>query len=156
MKVETFTSILETLKTQREKEHQLYTLGVDLINLTEKYDEVISKLMEELWGKEGKEWVDWFMYENDFGKKEWREGEPGIGAYNENKDPICFDIPSLFEEIHNFHPQPYLEAITQVLKDATEEKLQTEVVLAALIHLKQNPGDTILQALEAAKIEWDI
>jgi hypothetical protein len=62
----------------------------------------------------GMEWINWFMFENDFGKKDWSElirkatdDEPvkkddGYGAHDENGKPICYDIKSLWEYIQQF------------------------------------------------------
>ncbi len=49
-----------------------------------------------------------------------------------------------------------LDAIGKVLHEAGQYGLTYEVVLSALLHMKNQPGSSIEDALVAAKAEWDL
>lgn len=69
---------------------ELYKNKVDLIEFVDPYHNIIDELFKSIYGKEGHEWIDWFCYENNFGEK-------GKNAWDENKNPICYDYKSLWE-----------------------------------------------------------
>jgi len=65
-------------------------------------------------------WVEWFIYESDYGQKDWSElptyrinedgkseliyekGEIRFGAYDGDGNPICYSYESLWEYLeHN-------------------------------------------------------
>lgn len=46
--------------------------------------------------------------------------------------------------------------VRKCLKDASEFGLEADVVTWALYHMKQNPEQTIEQAMETGMIEWDV
>jgi hypothetical protein len=68
MTLETFKKIIESLQSNIDRERSLYKLGLDLINFTESYDVIISLLFKEIYGTTGNEWIEWYCYENDFGR----------------------------------------------------------------------------------------
>lgn len=92
MKLEVFEEILKTIKTQSDKTHELYQLGVDLIEFTEGYDKAWSLLLKAYYGKAGEDWITWFLFDRD-------ENGPKDQAWDENKNPICYDIPSLWKHV---------------------------------------------------------
>lgn len=89
MNLETFTQIIETLQKESETIGDLYERKVDLIEFTDPYHGVISLLLREIYGEDGHDWFSWFCYENDFGKKK-------MEAWDENENPICYDVESLW------------------------------------------------------------
>ena len=95
MKYETFEKLITELQNISGRLSKLYDLGVDLINFDEPNQRVITILMEELFGKEGMGWIDWFVYERIS-----HNGEI-LGAWDKDKNPICYDIKSLWEEVKN-------------------------------------------------------
>ena len=91
MKLEVFTEILNKLKKQSDKEHALYVLDVDVSNLSDDYMSVINILLEIYYGKEGADWIGWYLWERD-----------PLGSIDQATDdgkPICYDIKSLWEEV---------------------------------------------------------
>ena len=91
MKLEVFTEILNKLKKQSDKEHALYVLNVDVSNLSDDYMSVINILLEIYYGKEGADWIAWYLWERD-----------PLGSIDQATDdgkPICYDIKSLWEEV---------------------------------------------------------
>ena len=92
MKLEVFTEILNKLRKQSDKEHALYALNVDLINFSDDYSTVIDMLLEVYYGKEGSDWISWYMWERD------PVGTIDQATTNDGK-PICYDVKSLWEEV---------------------------------------------------------
>ena len=93
MKYENFEFLINTLLKRRDNSHNLYKLGIDISNYENDLYRVIDLLMEKAFGSSNKEWIDWFVYE-----RVTLNGEI-LEAWDENKNPICYDIKSLWEEI---------------------------------------------------------
>lgn len=93
MKYENFEFLINTLLKRRDDSFNLYKLGVDISNYEDDLYRVIDLLMERAFGSSNKEWIDWFVYE-----RVTLNGEI-LEAWDENKNPICYDIKSLWEEI---------------------------------------------------------
>jgi hypothetical protein len=119
MTYENFLKITLGLKKASEEIAKLYKSKVDLIEFVEPYHEIIKTALREIYTDEGIEWLDWFMYENDFGQKDWSgpvytevegklvkldkdEAEPRWGATDENGKPICYDFESTYEFLKQF------------------------------------------------------
>lgn len=107
MTLEQFTEFLETFKKIQSSCHFLYEeVGIDLFESKHELLAWSSKMVditiEALYGKEGLEWVDWFIYESGYG-----EGSPITGrkmeAHDKDGTPICFSIESLYEYLESNH-----------------------------------------------------
>jgi hypothetical protein len=97
MTLDVFTKMIDGINERDAKIHELYKLGVDLINLDEEYHrDVTQPLFLEAFGEKGWDWISWFIYERPSFRKD-RDHH----ATDENGNPICYDIPSLFEYIKN-------------------------------------------------------
>jgi hypothetical protein len=94
MTLEKFTEIIDSLKKTDEDLNKLYKLNVDLTEFVEPYQLIVSKLLREIYGDEGYDWFSWFCYERDFGEKE-------LGAWDENNNPICYDVESLWQYLES-------------------------------------------------------
>lgn len=90
MEFSSFEKFILLLKEEVSKIHKIYEGGIDLINFVDQYHEMIRILITEIYGESGYDWFTWFCYENDFGTKE-------LEAWDENKNPICYDVKSLWE-----------------------------------------------------------
>ena len=91
MKLEVFKHILNTLKSQEEKIDNAYKAGIDLINMVDEYCNVINTLFGVYYGKEGKEWIEWYLYERN-------EDDP-LSATDKDGNAICYDDESLWFEV---------------------------------------------------------
>jgi hypothetical protein len=92
MKLEVFTEILNRLRKQSDKQDVLYELDIDLINFSDDYTSIINILLEVYYGKEGTDWIYWYLYERDpVGTIDQATTNDGL--------PICYDIKSLWEEV---------------------------------------------------------
>ena len=121
MKFETFSAIILTIKKQSEKISGLHSLGVDLVNFVDPYNDIISRCIKEFYGDDGLDWFHWFCYESDFGQRDWSKaatyvknddgtstkiheaGEPRWGATDKEGNPICHSILSTWEYLENNH-----------------------------------------------------
>jgi hypothetical protein len=92
MKLEVFTEVLNRLRKQSDKQDVLYELDIDLINYSDDYTSIINILLEVYYGKEGTDWIYWYLWERD------PVGTIDQATTNDGK-PICYDIKSLWEEV---------------------------------------------------------
>lgn len=98
MNFKEFKTLIETLEKTREKYSALYDLGIDTLTYDEDYQKAITILMGSVFNEEGKDWIDWYLYE--------RIGFDGriLEAWDENENPICYNIESLWETV-----KPYIK-----------------------------------------------
>ena len=95
MDYKNFKNIIENLEKMRERSHSVYILGIDLMNYEELYHDTIIILLDCIFNKEAKGWIDWYLYErNGFTNKTNL-------ATDKNGNEICYDIPSLWNEVKN-------------------------------------------------------
>lgn len=119
MTLEKFTDIINTHKEFFEKVHSLYEVGVDMLESKYELNTPFYKIFDHLltceYSDEGVEWISWFIYESEYGERDWSDrptyiiNEKGnmevtesprkYGAHDENDNPICYDIKSLHEYI---------------------------------------------------------
>jgi hypothetical protein len=90
MNKQEFIKMINHLQEESDRYSLLYKNGIDVLNLTEGFHSVITILGESLFSKEGWDWITWFCYETNFGKN-------NLEAWDEHKNPICYDIDSLYE-----------------------------------------------------------
>jgi hypothetical protein len=118
MRIETFSAICLTLKNQSKVLDDLNSLNVSLVNFVDPYYDLISRCVEDFYGKDGLGWFEWFCYENEFGERDWSKtpgykevdgkiirvheaGEFRHGAHDEEGNPICHSIISTWEYLEN-------------------------------------------------------
>jgi hypothetical protein len=109
----------EKLITNCEKLHndfsELYSMGFNFLEgkytLEDYFDHIVDVALSSNYNEEGVDWINWFMFESDFGKKDWSKSkslnnEPSsndkYGARDKDGNPICYDIKSLWEEIQQY------------------------------------------------------
>jgi len=93
MTYEQFKDFIETIEKARERSSAIYDLGLDLINFEDLHYKIINILMRSVFDEEGRDWIDWYLYE--------RIGFSGKTNLATDKDgnEICYDIPSLWETV---------------------------------------------------------
>ena len=95
MDYKNFKNIIENLEKTRERSHSVYILGIDLTNYEELYHNTITIFLDSIFNKEGKDWIDWYLYERvGFTNK------VNLATDKDGKE-ICYDIPSLWQEVEN-------------------------------------------------------
>jgi hypothetical protein len=88
----TFTRMVEELKKNHQQHLQASRLGIDLSEFQSNYDlHVVLPLMHSCFGREGVEWIEWYIYEKCLPAS----GKP-CQAWDKEGNEICRDIPELF------------------------------------------------------------
>jgi len=90
MQYSTFLSIIQRLQRQDKDLQEAYRKKIDLLDFVDPYHSIISDLIKEIYGGIGYDWWSWFCYENKYGKGK-------LEAWDENKNPICYDVKSLWK-----------------------------------------------------------
>lgn len=117
MKLEHFEKILKNYREGNDMISDLYSIGFDLMEgkykLSDSFYHLFISSLESHYTKDGIDWVIWFIFENEWGDKDWGKKpkltDNGLevgedkqhGATDENGTPICYDIPSLWRYIEN-------------------------------------------------------
>ena len=92
MRQEVFTHILDKIRDKSKRIDEIYELGIDLINFSDDSNEVINILLEVYYGKEGADWISWYLWEHDLNGDKYQ-------ATDKDGNPICYDDRSLWEEV---------------------------------------------------------
>lgn len=122
MEYKSFLTLIMTYKKLSEEISELYDIGVDLLEgkykILEKVGDMLNEAMKISYGEKGLDWVSWFIFENDYGQKDWSKaaplysedgklikeaGEARYGAHDENGNPICYSYESLWEYLEANH-----------------------------------------------------
>jgi hypothetical protein len=101
MNKELFEEIILKLQLAQEKHHQLYKLGIDLMEFTEPYERIIDVLFQSHFNKDQLQWIDWYLYERTSFTK---NGEPNQAwkTVNGEQIEICHHIDSLWETVQEY------------------------------------------------------
>jgi hypothetical protein len=91
IKYTVFKEIVAKLKEQSETLNKVYASGVDLTNIVDSYEVVISHLIGTIYGNEGKETFDWWCYEKEWGSR------TDITMWDTDDNPVCETIEDLYE-----------------------------------------------------------
>jgi hypothetical protein len=95
MTYEQFENIMTKLQKSDENTDVLYRHGVDVTDIMDHLHSVIGRLLCCVFTDEGKDWIEWFMFEKEFGKRD------DLKAWDANKNEIAYDIKSLYELLIN-------------------------------------------------------
>jgi hypothetical protein len=95
MTYENFERIILNLQKTHDHANILYSHGIDITQVTDGLHSIIENLLNVIFGDEGAGWIDWFMYEKEFGTRE------DLKAWDENKNEIAYDIKSLYDLLTN-------------------------------------------------------
>jgi hypothetical protein len=92
MKLEVFKTIIESMEVQGAKSIEAAKVGVDLIEYEEGWILALTLALNAYYGKTGGDWIWWYLYERTASK-------PPLQAVDENNNPICYDITSLWKHV---------------------------------------------------------
>lgn len=95
MEYEQFEKIILNLQKSSDQADLLYKNGIDITEVTDNLHIIISDLLGIIFTDDGKDWIDWFMYEKEFGKRD------DLKAWDVDKNEIAYDIKSLYELLIN-------------------------------------------------------
>ena len=119
MKYQEFLTVIMFYKKFDEEISKLYNFGFDLregkFNLSHYMEKILEVSMLSHYTREGFDWISWFIYESDYGQKDWsllpslgikedgtsgivhKAGEVRFGAHDSEGNPICHSYKSLWE-----------------------------------------------------------
>jgi hypothetical protein len=100
MQLKELENLLEKYKAFSDKLSELHDLGFDFyegkFELMSDVEKLFDISIASHYNEYGKDWINWFIYENDYGKRK-------LEAWDENKNLICQDLNSLHEYIEKYH-----------------------------------------------------
>lgn len=120
MTYEYFLKLLLTYKKLEGEFSELHNLGFDFYDGKYKLSETVYSLfqttLELHFTEDGVDWINWFIYENDWGTKDWSkykkfssdgkliDSDPidVYGATDENGNPICYSFESTWEYVKQY------------------------------------------------------
>lgn len=91
MTLEDFKKVIDLFAKHSEKLRILDKNGVDLFHFSEDFWEVVGIFWDSLLTDAGKEWVEWFLMQTDYG----RNNE--IQAWDKDGNGICNTVEALYE-----------------------------------------------------------
>lgn len=118
-----FEKLILTYQKFNKDSSELYKLGINIFdghfNLAEQCSKILDIVLNTLFKEEGVDWVNWFIFENDFGNKDWsgliyfkdsngkiiteeKQSLTGHGAQDKDGNSICYDLPSLWETVKKY------------------------------------------------------
>ena len=113
-----FLEVMMPYKKASEEISELYDLGFDFLEgkyrLNDRFYELMMAAFSSHYNKEGMDWIEWFISENNYGNKIWDgpiyiEGEDGslkkiereegdyTGAKDADGNPIFYSFESAWE-----------------------------------------------------------
>lgn len=101
MTINTFKKIIELLKSHDEKTQKLYELGIDLTEYGNDLHNVISHLIGACYGKSGKDWIDWWCFEKEWGTR------TDMTATDSDGTQICDTIENLWKYVEENKTDDY-------------------------------------------------
>lgn len=124
MEYKVFIEMLLRYKKGNEEFSELYRMGFDFLEgkykLQEQFSVILDTFLNSHFTPEGVEWVHWFIYEAEYGTKDFSKfpthetnsegkmvlvhdvGEVRWGARDENGNPICYSFESLWDYIQQY------------------------------------------------------
>ena len=74
--------------------------------LVELVDSLFDTVITIEYNKEGVDWINWFIYENEYGHKDWNKNNKSeeaivYGATDSAGKPIAYSFESLYELLEN-------------------------------------------------------
>ena len=93
-----FIEIVNELQFAWDNISKYYKLGIDLLEsespVVDPLFGIVDKLFKLIYNEKGIEWIDWFIYENDFGRNK-------LEAYDDDK-LICQTVEDLYDYIQEY------------------------------------------------------
>ena len=115
MKYEQFSDFLDTYRKGQSMVSELYSIGMDFMEGKYSFSDILyhqlGSFMSSHYDQEGVEWVSWFIFENEYGEKDWSftktiNGEGNSekhGAFDEKGNPIFYSYESSWEYLEKHH-----------------------------------------------------
>ena len=118
MRFESFEYLISKIKEQGEIDHRFYAMGLDLQNIVDPFHHIISHLLRVYYGKEGEDWISWFLYE--------RSNSEEAQAWDKDGNEICFDLKSLWIHVEEIRVSSDFEEYVPP-KERTKEEMDEDL-----------------------------
>lgn len=115
MKLPIFKQLLSKIKKTDDTINVLYKY-IDITNVTEEYNAIITLLLEHYYGEEANESISWFLYD--------KKGRKDIKAWDKDNKEICRNEKELWE---------LCEQARAVKLDYKEKRLMTDAERKAML-----------------------
>ena len=96
MTKEEFKKIVKQLEVLSTQNNEYYNFGIDLFDgkypILDTVYIIIEMLFASIYKTEGLDWINWFLYDCDFGTKT-------LGVWD---NPICRNIDELYDHIEQY------------------------------------------------------
>jgi hypothetical protein len=100
MDITTFEKIILKLQLAHARSEKIHDLGIDLLEFEQPYQFIIDELFKEIFNQKQMGWIDWYLYERpSLTKKGSTNKAWKTDSKTGEKIEICYDIPSLWEEV---------------------------------------------------------
>ena len=113
MKLEIFKDIVSKIQEQDLIIDKAYAAGIDLTNLFDPIQQIVSHLIGSIYGSSGKETFDWWCFDNEYGTK-------GLEMTDQNGNLLCQTI----EDLHSYLEDNKVDDYELPKKYTDEERLQ--------------------------------
>jgi hypothetical protein len=98
MNKEEFVKLLATYEKCLTNIHELYNVGVDVTE--SKYalpiEPIVDIILGSIYDENGVDWINWFIYETNFGKRAEMEAHDEYGAR------ICQTVEALYDFVEQY------------------------------------------------------
>jgi hypothetical protein len=120
-----FLTLIMSTKKYNSDISELYDIGFNLLDgkysLSEQFNNVVKTSFLSHYTLEGYEWIEWFMYDAEYGQKDFSKvptykiledgshvkikeiGEVRWGAEDKEGNPIAYSYESLYELVERDH-----------------------------------------------------
>jgi hypothetical protein len=122
MSYEEFLKVLMSYKKINEDISELYDIGFDFLEGKYRVSDSVSIMFDAVlnshYTDEGVDWINWFIFENDWGQKDWSlsptfdtvtgkmedstDPMSKYGARDEKGEPICHSFESTYEFVKQY------------------------------------------------------
>ncbi|PIR80446.1 MAG: hypothetical protein COU25_00010 [Candidatus Levybacteria bacterium CG10_big_fil_rev_8_21_14_0_10_35_13] len=121
MKYADFLKLIKTYQQLYNNFNELYAIGFDFTDgkykLEPDMDFLFQTILSAYYTEEGIDWINWFIYENEFGKKDWSklnvydmngtvipdaDAAKAYGACDKDGNPICHTIKATWKYVEQF------------------------------------------------------
>ena len=114
MKLKVFKEIIDRLKEQDEILDKTHSAGIDLTNLLDPIQTVVSHLIGTIYGKEGLETFQWWCYEKEWGSRD------DITMTDDVGNKLCQTV----NDLHKYLEENAIEDYKLTKKLTDEERLE--------------------------------
>ena len=96
MKKDTFLKLINIIPSLDSIAEPLYSLGIDITecSIISAIGDLVGSIAEDQYGEDGKEWIEWWIYE--------KANNPDLNAYEEKEDGTEVEINKTVDDLYNY------------------------------------------------------